>query len=227
MKKLYRIFLLLFTLIFLSTYTPSKFKSEEKKKNLFFNIKNIIILNTSLIKEETVKEKLSGIYNKNIFFVKKSDIIEPLKEIDFFDKIEVKKKYPNTILLKVFETSPVAILFKNKEKYLIDSASNLILLEDESDLNELPSVFGEGAENKLILFLEHLENNNFPIKKVEKFFYFQTGRWDLQLKSNQTFKLPYNKINDAINKSVDLLDRKDFKKYNIIDLRVPGKIIVE
>ena len=149
------------------------------------------------------------------------------KEIDFFDKIEVKKKYPNTILLKVFETSPVAILFKNKEKYLIDSASNLILLEDESDLNELPSVFGEGAENKLILFLEHLENNNFPIKKVEKFFYFQTGRWDLQLKSNQTFKLPYNKINDAINKSVDLLDRKDFKKYNIIDLRVPGKIIVE
>lgn len=227
MKKLYRIFLLLFTLIFLSTYSPSKFKSEEKKKNLFFNIKNIIILNTSLIKEETVKEKLSGIYNKNIFFVKKSDIIEPLKEIDFFDKIEVKKKYPNTILLKVFETSPVAILFKNKEKYLIDSASNLILLEDESDLNELPSVFGEGAENKLILFLEHLENNNFPIKKVEKFFYFQTGRWDLQLKSNQTFKLPYNKINDAINKSVDLLDRKDFKKYNIIDLRVPGKIIVE
>ena len=217
----------MFTLIFLSTYTPSKFKSEEKKKNLFFNIKNIIILNTSLIKEETVKEKLSGIYNKNIFFVKKSDIIEPLKEIDFFDKIEVKKKYPNTILLKVFETSPVAILFKNKEKYLIDSASNLILLEDESDLNELPSVFGEGAENKLILFLEHLENNNFPIKKVEKFFYFQTGRWDLQLKSNQTFKLPYNKINDAINKSVDLLDRKDFKKYNIIDLRVPGKIIVE
>ena len=163
MKKLYRIFLLLFTLIFLSTYSPSKFKSEEKKKNLFFNIKNIIILNTSLIKEETVKEKLSGIYNKNIFFVKKSDIIEPLKEIDFFDKIEVKKKYPNTILLKVFETSPVAILFKNKEKYLIDSASNLILLEDESDLNELPSVFGEGAENKLILFLEHLENNNFPI----------------------------------------------------------------
>ena len=227
MKKIYRIFLLLFTLIFLSTYSPSKFKSEEKKKNLFFNIKNIIILNTSLIKEETVKEKLSGIYNKNTFFVKKSDIIEPLKEIDFFDKIEVKKKYPNTILLKVFETSPVAILFKNKEKYLIDSASNLILLEDESDLNELPSVFGEGAENKLILFLEHLENNNFPIKKVEKFFYFQTGRWDLQLKSNQTFKLPYNKINDAINKSVDLLDRKDFKKYNIIDLRVPGKIIVE
>jgi len=227
MKKLYRIFLLLFVLIILSTYTPSKFKSEEKKKNLFFNIKNIIILNTSLIKEETVKEKLSEIYNKNIFFVKKSDIIEPLKEIDFFDKIEVKKKYPNTILLKVFETSPVAILFKNKDKYLIDSASNLILLEDESDLNELPSVFGEGAENKLILFLEHLENNNFPIKKVEKFFYFQTGRWDLQLKSNQTFKLPYNKINDAINKSVDLLDRKDFKKYNIIDLRVPGKIIVE
>ena len=148
----------------------------------------------------------------------------------------MEKKYPFCIgsnlkkadtILTIFETNPVAILFKNKDKYLIDSSSNLILLEDELYLNKLPSVFGEGAENNFILFLKNLEKNNFPIKNVEKFFYFKTGRWDLQLESNQTIKLPYNKINNAIIKSVELLDREDFKKYNIIDLRVSGKIIVE
>ena len=103
----------------------------------------------------------------------------------------------------------------------------MIFLKNELDLNEFPSVFGENAENHFTLFLKVLKNNNFPIKKVEKFFYFQTGRWDLRLKSNQTIKLPYSKINNAIIKSAELLDREDFKKYNIIDLRVPGKIIVE
>ena len=32
---------------------------------------------------------------------------------------------------------------------------------------------------------------------------------------------------DAIIKSIELLDHKDFKNYNVIDLRVDGKIIVE
>ena len=34
-------------------------------------------------------------------------------------------------------------------------------------------------------------------------------------------------IDEAINKSIKLLEREDFKNYNIIDLRVAGKIIVE
>ena len=38
---------------------------------------------------------------------------------------------------------------------------------------------------------------------------------------------PILNINDAIKKSIVLLDDKDFKNYNIIDLRVDGKIIVE
>ena len=34
-------------------------------------------------------------------------------------------------------------------------------------------------------------------------------------------------IIDAIKKTIELLDRKDFENYNIIDLRIDGKIIVE
>ena len=40
-------------------------------------------------------------------------------------------------------------------------------------------------------------------------------------------KLPHDNIEDAIKKSIELLNRKDFQNYNIIDLRVDGKIIVE
>ena len=227
MKKLYRIVLLILVLIFLSTYSPNKFDLILEKNNTFLKIQKIKIVNNFLIKSSEIKEKLSTIYNRNIFSIKKKDIEEPLKEINFLKKVEVKKKYPNTIVVKIFETKPVAILYKNKAKYLLDSSSNLIFFENNMNFNQLPSVFGIGAENYFVYFFNQLENNNFPINNVKKFYFFQIGRWDLQLVNDKMIKLPHDNIEDAIKKSIELLNRKDFQNYNIIDLRVDGKIIVE
>ena len=227
MKKLYKIFLFLIVFIFLSTFNPQELHWISKKKEGLFNIKNIEIENNSLIKEEQIKSKIENIYKKNIFFISRSDIEEPLKKIDFFKKVEVKKKYPNTIKVKIFETEPVAILFKNKTKYVVDSESNLIVLQNSFKNHKLPNIFGERAESYFINFLNQLKKNNFPNKKIKNFYYFQVGRWDLQLLNNQIIKFPYSDTEKAIIKSVELLNREDFKNYNIIDLRVSGKIIVE
>ena len=227
MKKLYRIALLLIVFIFLSTYNTKNLNLISEKKPTFFEIQNIEIINNFLVEKNEIEAKLSTIYNKNIFLIKKNDIEEPLKEIDFLKKIEVKKKYPSTVIIKIFETKPVAILFKNKVKYLLDSSSNLISPAEDKNFNQLPSVFGKGAESNFIYFLNRLKNNNFPNEKVKNFYYFQIGRWDLQLVNNKIIKFPENNIDAAINKSIELLKREDFKNYNIIDLRVDGKIIVE
>ena len=93
--------------------------------------------------------------------------------------------------------------------------------------NKLPNVFGEEAENNFIDFFDQLKKNQFPNKQIKNLYYFQIGRWDLQLANNKIIKFPHNNINDAIKKTIELLDSKDFKNYNIIDLRVDGKIIVE
>ena len=227
MKKFYRIFLLLIIFIFLSTYSPNKFDLTLENNSDFFKINKIVILNNLLIKKGNVKEKLGQIYNKNIFLIERKDIEESLKEIDFLKKVEVKKKYPNTIIVKVFETKPVGVLFKDKDKYILDSSSNLISFDGDLNFDQLPSIFGDDAENNFINFFNQLKVNNFPRKKIKKFYYFKIGRWDLQLANSKTIKFPYNVTNDIIKKSVELLDRKDFVNYNIIDLRVDGKIIVE
>ena len=227
MKTLYRILLLLIVFIFLSTFNPNKFNLISKKNKEFFEIQNIKIENNFLIKKSEVNEKLGQIYNKNIFLIKREDIEESLKAIDFLEKIEVKKKYPNTVIVKIFETKPVAILFKDKIKYLLDSSSNLVLFANNMDFDKLPIIFGEGAENNFTYFFDQLKNNNFPTKQIKKLYYFQIGRWDLQLANDKIIKFPHNSTDEIIKKSVELLDRKDFENYNIIDLRVDGKIIVE
>jgi len=227
MKKLYRIFLLLIVLIILSTYNSNKYGSYIEKNNSFFKIQNIEIENNFLIEESEIREKLNKIYNENIFLIKSREIEKPLREIDFLDKVEVKKKYPSTIIIKIYETKPLAILFKDKNKYLLDSSSNTIILKENMNFGKLPSVFGKDAEYNFVDFFQQLKKNNFNEKKIKYFYYFPIGRWDLQLMNDKVIKLPHNKTDEAIIKSIELLDRKDFENYDIIDLRVNGKIIVE
>ena len=121
----------------------------------------------------------------------------------------------------------MAVLFKNKSKYFIDSSSNLISFEESMNFKELPNVFGDNAEEKFINFLRQLESNNFATSKIKNFYFFQIDRWDLQLMDDKIIKFPFNNVDRAIKKSVELLKRKDFENYKIIDLRIDGKIIVE
>ena len=143
------------------------------------------------------------------------------------DKSEVKKQYPDTIIIKIFETKPIAILYKGKFKYFVDSSSNLISFNDFKNSNFLPSIFGENAESVFLNFFNQLIKNKFIVSEIKNYYYFQVGRWDIQLKDDKIIKFPDVNIAKAIKKSLELLDREDFNKYNIIDLRVDGKIIVE
>lgn len=227
MKRFYKLILLLLVFIFLTTYNSAKIDLTSKNNGNLFKIKNIEVIDNSLIEEDEIKKKLGNIYDKNIFFIKKSSIKNPLEEIYFLDRIEVKKKYPSTIIIKVFESKPVAILIKNKKKYLLDSKSKLIPLNKNLNFDRLPNIFGENAENHFLFFLDELKKNNFPSEKIRDFYYFQIGRWDLVVEGNKIIKFPFDNVDKAIEKSIELLLHEDFKNYNIIDLRVPGKIIVE
>ena len=227
MKKLYRICLLIIVLIFLSTYNPNKFESNLKEKNTFFKIEKIIISNNLLVNKDDILSKLNKIYGKNIFLIEREDIEESLQNVNFLKKIEVKKKYPNVINVKIFETKPIGILFKDKAQYLIDSSSNLIETKKKMNFDELPNIIGDGAEKNIVNFFEQLEINKFPTDDIKNFYYFKIGRWDLELSDNRVIKLPHNVDDNIIKKATDLLNRKDFQNYKVIDLRIDGKIIVE
>ena len=227
MKNYYNIGLLLTIFIFLTTYTPSEFEFNSNKKKSYFNIKNILILNTNKINKSDVELRLSNIYGKNIFLIKMQDLYEPLKSLYFLDKIEVKKKYPNTLILKISETEPIAFFLKDNKKFLLDSKSNLIPLEKVYLADNYPYIFGLDAEKNFIKILSILKETKFPVKKIKNYYYFKIGRWDLELTNNQLIKLPYEKTQQAITKTIELLKLDDFKNYNVIDLRINDRIIVE
>ena len=91
MKKFYRISIFLIIFIILSTYSPKKVDLNTKNST-FFKVQKIIVLNNLLLKKSDINLKLNQVYNKNIFLIKKEDIVDSLNDIDFLEKVEVKKK---------------------------------------------------------------------------------------------------------------------------------------
>ena len=228
MRKFYSILLLLITFVFLTTYNPSEIEFFSNKNNSIFNIKNIKILNNNRIKESDIESNLSKIYGRNIFFIKNKDIQNVIKNIYFLDTVEVKKSYPNTLIIKIFETEPIAILFKNNEYFLIDDASNLIPIKKNSATSyDYPNIFGKDSEKHFLNFFNLLKESNFPTNRIKNYYYFQIGRWDLQLESALLIKLPNEKTKSAVEKSIKLLNQKDFTNYEVIDLRINDRIIVQ
>ena len=74
-------------LILLTTITFKKKISVTK-----FNLQEIKIENNHLIKKEDIKKSLIPIYNKNLIFLKNTEIEKILKENSFIKGFNIKKK---------------------------------------------------------------------------------------------------------------------------------------
>ena len=67
-----------------------------------FDVQKIQIKNNSLIDENELKKLLTPIYRKNLIFLKNSEIQEALKQNNLIEDFSVKKKYPDTLIIKNF-----------------------------------------------------------------------------------------------------------------------------
>ncbi len=219
MKKRFLIALLL--LLLLSTYNIQ----ENFKLNSKFYINNITVENNLVISEKKIRQKLSFIYKRNLFFLRDNEIRNKLNEIDFIDSYEIKKIYPNKIKIKVFEKKPIAILQNKREKKYFTSKGSLVSFIYLDEFKSLPLVFGDEKSFKTLN--DELEKINFPYKEIKTFYLFETGRWDLLTIKNQTIKLPISDYNISLKNFLDLKDQASFEKYKIFDYRIKDQLILK
>ena len=91
----------------------------------------------------------------------------------------------------------------------------------------LPYVFGVDAEIQFSKFNKILKENGFPINLIKNYYFFKINRWDLHLLNQKIIRFPPNELNQSVKKAVSLLQKDEFKKFNVIDLRINGKMIVQ
>ena len=219
MKK--RLIIGLLLLFLFSTYNI-KFN-----KTFFSNlqIKKITIENNKIIKDKEIKEKLSFLYETNFFFLRVKKIEKKLREIQFIESYQIKKIYPNNLIIKITEKKPIAIIQKSKQKTYFTARGELIDFRKIKKFEDLPTVFGD--EKSFSTFYVNLRNINFPFKEIKTFYLFESKRWDLLTLKNQLIKLPVNNYNKSLLNFISLKDQASFEKYKIFDYRIKDQLILK
>ena len=208
-------------LLLLSTYSLHDNLNFVEK----FNIKKIIINNNVIVSDKEIFENLNFLYKSNLFFLKTEKLNQKLKKIDFIESVEIKKIYPNKIIIKIFEKTPIAILQIKKNKFYYTDKNELINFKKVKNFENLPIVFGE-KENFNVLY-KNLKKINFPISSVKTFYYFESNRWDLVTYKKQIIKLPIKNYEKSLKSFMETSNRESFRKYLIFDYRINDQLILK
>ena len=190
-----------------------------------FNIKEIIIENNVLLSEKDIKRSLSSIYDKNLLFLKNKEIEEKIIQNSFIDSFNIKKKYPNTLKIKIFEKKPIAILFNQKKKFYLSEKIDLIDFYELQNYKNLPYVFGN--KDDFSIFYKNLKKINFPFIMIKKYTFYKTNRWDLETMDNKVIKLPVTNYTSSLKNYLNLKEKKEFKNYKVFDYRIRNQLILK
>ena len=216
----YRTIIAIILLTLLTTIT-----SQDEITFSKFNLKKIIVENNFLIKEEEIKNLLFPIYNKNLIFLGNAEIEQAIMKNSYIESFSIKKKYPNTLEIKIIEKKPIAILFFNKKKYYLSEKIELIDFKKIKEYENLPYIFGNKDDFKI--FFYELKKINFPISLIKNFTLFETNRWDLETFDNKLIKLPTENYIKSLENYLNLVDKDVFKKYKLFDFRISNQLILK
>ena len=218
-----RIYFYLLILLVLSSTFNFNIISKFKKLNLINSI-NIVGLSN---KETAILEKNLEIFKKrNIFFINKKEIDERLNKNSFLDNYTITKILPSKLLVRVKKTEFVGSTIFEGEKYYIGKngkLTNISLVEKQLNL---PQIFGNFQVNELLKLHKILNLHNIDIKKIQKYYYFKSNRWDIEYDNNTIVMLPSFNLEKSLKNYKSFIKSQKIRPGEIIDLRMKNKIIV-
>ena len=218
MKK--RLVIALFLIILLTTIDSKQSFVISK-----FNLKTIIIENNLLLKDKDIKSLLIPFYNRNLIFLDNKEVKKALLQNSFIESFNIKKKYPNSLKIEIFEKKPIAILLNKKNKFYLSEKIELIEFKNLPNYQNLPYVLGNKSDFKI--FYNNLKKINFPLDLVNKYILYETNRWDLETKNNRVLKLPADNYIKSLENFLNIKSKNDFKKFELFDYRINNQLILK
>ena len=94
----------------------STFISQNKFTINKFEIKEIKLENNEILEDQELIDIFSFLYGKNIIFLSSYELKKNIDQNSFIEKIEIKKIFPNKLVIKIFEKKPIAIFIDKYKK---------------------------------------------------------------------------------------------------------------
>ena len=204
--------------IILGTFNNKNLKNFDLPKINMVNIEGIEFNDNEYLKI------MNLIKLNNLLSIQKSQIKEILNSNNLIEEYEVFKKYPSSLEIKIEKTNFLASTNINGKNYLVGSNGKFINTNDHSQ--NLPFIFGNFETEKFLEFKNIILQTDFKYNNIKNFYYFPSGRWDIEMTSGVLIKLPITGIKESLNLSIDLLEDKEFSNIKILDIRQKNQIVI-
>jgi len=205
-------------IIILGTFNNKNLKNFDLPKINMIDIEGIEFNDNEFLKTTNL------IKLNNLLSIQKSQIKEILNSNNFIEEYEVFKKYPSSIKIKIKKTNFLASTNINGKNYLVGSNGKFINTKVYS--KNLPFVFGNFEPENFLEFKSIILQTDLKFNNIKNFYYFPSGRWDIEMISGVLIKLPISGIKESLNLSIDLLNNKEFGNIKILDIRQKNQIVI-
>ena len=200
-------------------------------KSDFFFLKQVVISNNDYLSNEDVNSLLNLDKNKNIFFYNLQYLESKIKENNYIEDCEIKRKIPNKLMVNIKEKNIIGPLYNGKYFCYVDDQGKFVdeLKEIENDdlviyidyilNNKVLKFSNEDDKNKLFTLYKKLDEENILIQ-IKTIDFRKNSEISMKGKTGLTICLNKdNKIEKNIVKLskvlIDLQNRKEV--YGKID----------
>ena len=204
--------------IILGTFNNKNLKNFHLPKINMIDIEGIEFNNNEFLKITNLVK-----FN-NLLSIQKSQIKEILNSNNLIEEYEVFKRYPSSLEIKIKKTNFLAFTNINGKNYLVGSNGKFINTKNYS--KNLPFVFGNFEINKFLKFKKIISQTDLDYNDIKNFYYFPSGRWDIEMISGILIKLPITGIKESLNLSIELLNNIEFSNIKILDIRQKNQIVI-
>ena len=208
-----------FILLLLGTFNNKKLLELNLKKNHNFEITSLSDFN-----DKDIIKNLSNFKNQNLFTLKKEKIIEVLNNYKFIEDFYIYKNYPSNLIIQLKKTKFLAVTQKNGSRYFIGSNGNLI--KTDSNLDNLPFIFGDIEVEEFLKLKNLIDNSDFNFNEIKNFYYFKSKRWDIETKDGLLVKLPREDLSKSFELLLNIINDDELTNIDNIDLRQHNQIIL-
>ena len=100
-------------------------------------------------------------------------------------------------------------------------------MKNDTSNNQLPFIFGNPKIDEFLEFKKIIDASQLSYKKIKNFYFFNSKRWDLELKNDIVVKLPQKNISNSLKLISKFLNNKNIRDFKILDARIKNQIILD
>ena len=187
----------------------------------YFPIKKVTSSELINVNKDDISKAVKYLYSKSFFDIDLNYLKNKLEKIEWVRKINVRRSYPNEVIIDIEEHTPILIwnnkMYINKygEKFKVSKIDKNIpiLISDESRINEVFAYFQ--------LFNEKISSRKLDFK-ITKIMENEIRSLTISLSSGINIQLGSKDVNNKIPLFFEIyksLNTRDLNKIRYIDMR--------